>query len=163
MSVYVSLCLSPFHVIFFEAYFAPTSRSRMTNIFKDSESLGKSAGKKWSQNWTFLLGSGLKPPRKKKFFFWWLCGPVSVRRLYNDMRRLYWDMRRLYWYDAVILRLVLDDFSRLLILQNFIGPTIRIGREIRWLPYAGFFWPSSYGCLSENWNNLEIVKNLGCP
>ena len=48
-------------------------------------------------------------------------------------------MRRLYWYDAVILRLVLDDFSRLLILQNFIGPTIRIGREIRCLPYAGFF------------------------
>ena len=51
-------------------------------------------------------------------------------------------MRRLYWYDAVILRLVLDDFSRLLILQNFIGPTIRIGREIRCLPYAGFFVPS---------------------
>ena len=48
-------------------------------------------------------------------------------------------MRRLYWYDAVILRLVLDDFSRLLILQNFIGPTIRIGQEIQCLPYAGFF------------------------
>ena len=48
-------------------------------------------------------------------------------------------MRRLYWYDAVILRLVLDDFSRLLILLNFIGPTIRIGREIQCLPYAGFF------------------------
>ena len=33
---------------------------------------------------------------KKKVFFCWFCGPVSVRRLYNDMRRLYWDMRRLY-------------------------------------------------------------------
>ena len=50
MSVYVFICLSPFHVLHFEAYFAPTSRSRMTNIFRDSESLGKSAGKKWSQN-----------------------------------------------------------------------------------------------------------------
>ena len=25
-------------------------------------------------------------------------------------------------------------------LQNFIGPTIRIGREIRCFPYAGFFY-----------------------
>ena len=37
---------SPFH----EAYFAPTTQSRMSKIFRDSESLGKSAGKKWSQN-----------------------------------------------------------------------------------------------------------------
>ena len=69
MSVYISICFpSPFHVIFFEAYFAPTSRSRMSKIFRDSESFGRSAGKKWSQNWTFFLGSGLKLPRKKKFF-----------------------------------------------------------------------------------------------
>ena len=32
----------------FNCFFAPTSRSRMANIFRDSESLGKSAGKKWS-------------------------------------------------------------------------------------------------------------------
>ena len=50
---------------------------------------------------------------KKSFFFCWFCGPVSVRRLYNYMRRLYWDMRRLYLYDAVILRLILDDFFRI--------------------------------------------------
>ena len=59
----------PFHVAHFEAYFAPTFQSRMTKILRDSESLGKSAGKKWSQNCTFLLGSGLKSPRKKSFFF----------------------------------------------------------------------------------------------
>ena len=44
----VCLCvclLSPFHVLDFEAYFAPTSRSRMSKVFRDSESLGKSAGK----------------------------------------------------------------------------------------------------------------------
>ena len=41
----------------------------MSKIFRDMESLGKSAGKKWSQNWTFLLESGLKLPRNKKFFF----------------------------------------------------------------------------------------------
>ena len=40
----------PFHVLDFEAYFAPTSRSGMSKLFRDSEYLGKSAGKKWSQN-----------------------------------------------------------------------------------------------------------------
>ena len=35
--------------VFFNSLFAPTSRSRMSNIFRDSESLGKSNGKKWSQ------------------------------------------------------------------------------------------------------------------
>ena len=41
----------------------------MSKIFRDAESLGKSAEKKWSQNLTFLLGSGLKSPRKKSLFF----------------------------------------------------------------------------------------------
>jgi hypothetical protein len=49
--------------------FAPTSRSRMFNIFRDSESLGKSIWKKWSQIWTFLFENCLKSPRKKKVFF----------------------------------------------------------------------------------------------
>ena len=35
--------------VFFNGLFAPTSRSRMSNIFRDSQSLGKSNGKKWSQ------------------------------------------------------------------------------------------------------------------
>ena len=31
----------------FKRLFAPTSQSQMSNIFRDSESLGKSNGKKW--------------------------------------------------------------------------------------------------------------------
>ena len=54
--------------LFFNGLFAPTSQSRMSNIFRDSKSLGKSIGKKWSNIWTFLFGSGLKSPRKKFFF-----------------------------------------------------------------------------------------------
>ena len=62
----------------FNGLFAPISWSRMSNIFRDSESLGKSNEKKWSNIWTFLFGSGLKWPRKKKFFFCWFCvGPPS--------------------------------------------------------------------------------------
>jgi hypothetical protein len=40
----------------------------MSNIFRDSESLGKSNVKKWSQIWTFLFENCRKSPRKKKFF-----------------------------------------------------------------------------------------------
>ena len=54
--------------VFFNGLFAPTSWSRISNIFRDSESLGKSIGKKWSQIWTFLFKNCLKSPRKKKFF-----------------------------------------------------------------------------------------------
>ena len=78
LSVCLSVCLFTFEVPF-NGLFAPTFRSRMSNIFRDSESLGKSNGKKWSHIWTFLFGSGLKSPRKKKLVFllilpyktWW--------------------------------------------------------------------------------------------
>ena len=66
-SVCTSVCLFTFEVPF-NGLFAPTSRSRMSNIFTDSESLGKSNGTKWSQIWTFLFENCLKSPRKKSFF-----------------------------------------------------------------------------------------------
>ena len=47
-SVCPSVCLFTFEVPF-NGLFAPTSRSRMSNIFRDLESLGESNGKKWSQ------------------------------------------------------------------------------------------------------------------
>ena len=45
--VRLSVCVFTFEVPF-ERLFAPISRSRMSNIFRDSESLGKSNGRKWS-------------------------------------------------------------------------------------------------------------------
>ena len=48
LSVYPSVRLFTFEVSF-KRLFAPTSRSRMSYIFRDLESLGKSNGKKWSQ------------------------------------------------------------------------------------------------------------------
>ena len=85
--------------------FAPTSQSRMSNIFRDSKSLGKSNGKKWSHIWTFLFGSCLKSPRKKKFSFFFVADfalqnmvettlpdglETSGRRVY----RWYWHISR---------------------------------------------------------------------
>ena len=57
--VCVSVCLFTFEVPF-KRLFAPTSRSRMSNIFRDSESLGKSNWKKWSNTWRFLFENCLK-------------------------------------------------------------------------------------------------------
>ena len=48
LSVRLSVCLFTFQAPF-KRLFAPTSRSRMSNIFRDSESFGKSKEKKWSQ------------------------------------------------------------------------------------------------------------------
>ena len=60
----------------FKRLFAPTTRNRMSKIFRDSESSGKSSGKKWSQIFTFLLIFGLQLPRQKKkllLIFYFIC------------------------------------------------------------------------------------------
>ena len=71
---YVCLCVCGFVCLFtfevpFKRLFAPTYRSWMSKIFSDSESLGKSNGKKWSQIGNLLLIKDEKLPRKKKVFF----------------------------------------------------------------------------------------------
>ena len=67
LSVCLSVLLFTFEVPF-KRLFAPTSQSQMSNIFRDSESLGKSNGKKWSQIWTFLFRCGLKSAKNNNFF-----------------------------------------------------------------------------------------------
>ena len=64
-SVRVSVRLFTFEVTF-KRLFAPTSRSQMSKMFRDSESLGKNNGQKCSQIWTFLFGSG--PLKQSKQF-----------------------------------------------------------------------------------------------
>ena len=75
MSVCVSVCLCVCLMSLFMWYilrpiWPPLPEVGCQKKFRDSESLGKSAGKKWYQNWTFLLGWGLKSPRKKSCFCW---------------------------------------------------------------------------------------------
>ena len=61
MCVCVCGCLCVFFTfeIPFKRLFAPTSRSWMSQIFRDSESLGKSNENKWSQIWKLLLIKGV--------------------------------------------------------------------------------------------------------
>ena len=77
------VCLFTFEVRF-KYLFAPNSQSQMSKVIKDSESLGQSKEKKWSQIWKLLLIKGVKSPRKQKFvfgrilpyltwFFWYWC------------------------------------------------------------------------------------------
>ena len=89
-SVCVFVCLFTFEVPL-NGLFAPSSQSRISNIFRDSESLGKSNGKKWSNIWTFSFGSGLKSTRN--LFFFWFCltkhGGNHASRLETSGRRVY--------------------------------------------------------------------------
>ena len=68
----LSVCVFTFEVPF-KRLFAPTSQSRMSNIFRDSESLGKSNGKKWSHIETFLVWKWSKIATQKELFFGCFC------------------------------------------------------------------------------------------
>ena len=87
LSVCPSVCVFTYEVPF-KRLFAPPSQSRMSNIFRDSESLGKSNGKKWSQIGTFQFGSGLSYRRKKSFFGGWFC----------DICFFYFVLTALWWF-----------------------------------------------------------------
>ena len=67
MSICVCVCVFTFEVPF-NGLFAPTSRSPMSKLYRYSESLTKSNGKKWSQIWNFLLEIVYNCHGKKKFF-----------------------------------------------------------------------------------------------
>ena len=83
-SVRLSVCVFTFEVPF-NGLFSPTSQSRMSNIFRDSESLGKSNGKKWSQIGTFLFENCLKLPRKKKVYFFTFFGLLRFSVFFNGL------------------------------------------------------------------------------
>ena len=68
------LCVCVFVSVFsfevpFNGLFAPTSRSWMSNIFRDLESLGESNGKKWSHIRIFFVWKWSKIAAHKKSFF----------------------------------------------------------------------------------------------
>ena len=70
----------------------PPSQSRMSNIFRDSESLGKSSGKKWSHIWIFLFEKCLKSPHKIKvcFFGWFFLTKHGRNHTSRWIRDLWW-------------------------------------------------------------------------
>ena len=74
MSVCVFVCPSHF-LTPFNGLFAPTSRSPMSKLFRFSESLGKSNGKKWSQIWKLFSHKGCKIAAAKTVFygFFFIC------------------------------------------------------------------------------------------
>ena len=98
-SVHLFVCVFTFEVLF-KCLFAPTFQSRMSNIIKDSESLGKSNGKKWSQIWTFLFESCLKSPRKKSFFFLadFAWQNMVETKLPNGLETSGWRAYCLFWH-----------------------------------------------------------------
>ena len=93
-NVRLSVCLSVRVCVFtfevpFKRLFAPTSRSRMSNIFRDSESLGKSSWKKWSHIWTFLFENCLKSLRLTKH---------GRNHTSDGLETSGWRMYRKFWH-----------------------------------------------------------------
>ena len=90
LSVCTCVRLFTFEVLFYRL-FAPTFRSRQSKKNWDSESLGESCGKKWSQIGTFLLKNCLKSPRQKKLitdFFHLFTFEVPLKRLFAPLPKV---------------------------------------------------------------------------
>ena len=137
----------------FKRLFAPTYRSRMSNIFRDLELLGKSNGKSGLRLEHCCLEVVLNCQTKKKNFFWadfalqkkvettLLDGlETSGQRAYHLFRHI----SRSYWVFASWM--IISNKKKKLLLGILgppycgIGATIRIGREMLCLPYAGFLF-----------------------
>ena len=101
------LCLFTFEVPF-KRLFAPTSWSRMSKIFRDLASLGKSNGKKWSQIWIFLFESGIKLPRKKKIVFCWFCRTKHVE---NHASQYVFEFLCFRWFFSVFQKIWVFGYS----------------------------------------------------
>ena len=121
----------------FKHHFAPTSQKLMSNFFKDSELLGKSSGKKWSQMWIVLLKNGLKMPWQKKFFL-----QISPP-LFTPFKRLFapisWDpMSKLFRYSKFLGENIGKKWSQIWVLLLIKGVKSQRKKKIdfwRILPY----------------------------
>ena len=81
----------------FNRLFPPHFPSLMSKLFRFSESLEKSNGKKWSQIWTFLFGSGLKLPYKT---CWKPHFPMDERPLVEGCIANFLHISRRFWVFA---------------------------------------------------------------
>ena len=136
MFVCLSVRLLTFEVPFKRLY-APTSRSRISNNFRDSESLRKSIVKKWSHIWKLLLIKGKFRLNYSLIIKSTLHGSggytISIRRLYNKDQKVIQQgpggyttrMRRLlagfFWYQCYYLhrsRAALSPVCRIFLSQK---------------------------------------------
>ena len=92
--VAMSVCLSvwcPFSCGIFWGLFCSHFPKSDVQKNLDSKSLGKSAEKKWSQNWTFWFGNGLKSPHKKKLVFCWFSQNLGSKLGSSTKQYLCWS------------------------------------------------------------------------
>ena len=182
ISLHVRLCVCPSVCLFvcpftfevlFNGIFAPTSWSRMSNIFRDSESLGKSNEKKWSNIWTFLFGSGLKWPHKKSFFSADFALQNMVKITLPDGfetsgQRAYckfWHISRCFWVFAFWI--IFPFFKRIGVLGILGPPGNHASRWIRdfWskgiLQILAYFSTFLSFCLLDDFFNFQKIVFLG--
>ena len=86
--MFVPFCEVPFNCLFAPAYQGPRS---IGFGFGFMDSLGKSAGKKWSQILKFLLKNGLKSCTEKKVYFCSFFGGSPLRKPTSRWTRDLWS------------------------------------------------------------------------
>ena len=147
--------------------FAPTSQSKMTKNFRDSESWGKSNGNKWSHVWKLLLKKGVKSPHKKSLFLGEFCKDQEV--LQQGSGDYIYIYIYIYIYTTRIRRLYNKDqellFSDTIIepLQKtfaFKGGKIIARKKVcysaNFASLAGFFWYQCY-YIRIDWEMLCLL------
>ena len=144
-SIYSSVC--PSVCVFtvevpFKRLFAPTSQCLISNIFRDSESLGKSNGKKCSQIWNFLLWSGLKLPKCLQLHYRWLA--VCFTKL-SILVKVSW-LKRHIGNSFVFIPLYLQRFNHFsLFFENLGTKKQGISLTLWWLS----IWSSTASSLTK--------------
>ena len=88
-------------------YFCPPFPKSDVQNFRDSKSLGKRDGKKWSYISKLLLITGVKLPRKKKFIFGRILQgsgayTTGIRRLHNKDQEVYNKDQEAMFSDTII-------------------------------------------------------------
>ena len=151
--------LRPTFEVPLKRFFAPTSRSRMSNFFRDLESFGKTNEKKGSQIGTFLFGSGLKSPNKKKCFF------LSDFALQNKMETTLPDGLETSGQRAYRGNQSINKFNS----RNLIHKQLCITLLNSWLdPGLSWGWPASkfsmivicFNCLAGTFFAISFYANV---
>ena len=126
LCVRLSVCLSVRSLLRYclTVFLPPLPKVGCQICFRDSESMGKSNGKKWSNIWTFLFGIGLKSPRKKKVFF---CADFALQNMVETTHtdgletsgrrayRYFWHISRRFWVFAFLI--IFSVFQKIRVLR----------------------------------------------
>ena len=138
----VCVCVLTFEVPF-KRIFAPTFQIWMSKTLRDSESLRKSNGKKWSNIWKLLLIKGVKSPGKfckdqegiqqgsggfttsilglLAGFFWYRC---YYPRWLRDALSPVWGIFFFLFFQLLLIHIYIQMKNQIVLLSVYLSPLL---------------------------------------